>query len=151
VIDAQTLKIEWEFRGFVTANELRCVTYYYKHYTCDALWKAKEQISSLIMQFWRSEIHPRLAPMYHSYTVDFSIDLEKNCVHVVEINPPPPISSTVLFDWEDEIDRSIILNGPYQLRIPSPSPDATKKMKFALLDSSPILVNFIEQKTNVKF
>ena len=37
-------------------------------------------------------------------------------VRVVEINNPPPVAGTALFDWDNEADRHALQHGPFELR-----------------------------------
>jgi len=40
------------------------------------------------------------------YVIDFAVVEDK--IWVVELNNPPPVAGTALFDWKDPTDRSII-------------------------------------------
>mmetsp|Transcript_38954 Transcript_38954/g.61687 ORF Transcript_38954/g.61687 Transcript_38954/m.61687 type:complete len:100 (+) Transcript_38954:772-1071(+) len=51
------------------------------------------------------------------YTLDFAVCPKTLKCWVVEINNPPPKAGTSLFVWENENDRKIIENGPFEFRL----------------------------------
>jgi hypothetical protein len=52
-----------------------------------------------------------------TYTIDFAVCPQTMRTQIVEINNPPPKAGTSLFIWDDEKDRSIIENGPFEFRL----------------------------------
>jgi len=48
--------------------------------------------------------------------------MEKEII-VIEINPPPPMAGTSLFNWDINEDKEIILNGPFEFRTLDNVPD----------------------------
>ena len=107
----------WEFRSFICQGEMTCCTFYHKFCYDEEIIKNRNKLQTKIQNFWREEINPILSSKYSDYTIDFNIDLKKDLIYVIEINPPPPISSTILFDWNNEADRNILQKGPFELRL----------------------------------
>jgi len=52
-----------------------------------------------------------------SYTIDFALFPNLDKIFVIEINELPPIAGTGLFKFDSPIDRKIIEEGPFELRI----------------------------------
>eukprot|EP01125_Pyxidicula_operculata_P019471 TRINITY_DN7076_c0_g1_i2.p1 TRINITY_DN7076_c0_g1~~TRINITY_DN7076_c0_g1_i2.p1 ORF type:complete len:1164 (+),score=133.05 TRINITY_DN7076_c0_g1_i2:1964-5455(+) len=107
----------YEFRCFVWEGKLNCATSYHRSGFYPAVVENKRHISHTIQEYWNQRIKNNISRQI--YTVDlyihpsFAIDL----CRVVEINYPPPVASTILFDWYDTTDRRIIQSGPFELRI----------------------------------
>merc|ERR1712232_485282 len=84
------------------------------------------------------------------YAADFVLipDAEELCgfkqALLIEINPPPPVAGTVLFDWKSDRDRAILMGesdtgtGSPCLRL------AERQMSWAKVDFHPPAKGFVD-------
>jgi len=82
-----------------------------------------------------------------NYTIDFALspDLDVDKTWIVEINNPPPVAGTSLFNWDLESDRNIIHEGPFELRILKEAiPDVRSRLE-------PSLVQYILELRGVEY
>eukprot|EP01124_Arcella_intermedia_P014789 TRINITY_DN21361_c0_g1_i1.p1 TRINITY_DN21361_c0_g1~~TRINITY_DN21361_c0_g1_i1.p1 ORF type:complete len:492 (+),score=120.50 TRINITY_DN21361_c0_g1_i1:72-1478(+) len=106
---------EYEFRAFVFNTKLTCATAYHQYSFVPELLQNKAVISSCIISFWESNVRSKVP--FGDYTIDLVLSPSFLQATIIEINYPPPISSTILFDWNNPEDNHILLHGPYQLRL----------------------------------
>jgi len=127
---------EWEFRAFIVNDEITGCTQYYKLCYVPELVANKEKVGEHIKNYFNSIKH--LIPITN-YTIDFAVSPDLCTTWVIEINHPPPIAGTSLFDWESENDKKIMQEGPYEFRI-------TEKPLAAPLDAiHPPIKHFLMQ------
>jgi len=106
---------ELEFRGFVYNSQFTCLTQYYSMIYVPEIHRKKELFQKSIVTFWEEKIK-HVIPL-KDYCIDFTV-LEgnsENNVIVIELNPPAPLASPVLFDYLKE--KEIIENGPFEFRV----------------------------------
>ncbi|KAH3745028.1 carboxylic acid reductase [Pelomyxa schiedti] len=103
---------EWEFRLFVARGNLNAASMYHKHCFVPEIIKRHGDIEKAIFTAWES-----VAPKINcsDYTLDLVLSPNLSLLWVVEVNYPPPVASTILFDWNNPHDRTILSQGPYQL------------------------------------
>eukprot|EP01122_Echinamoeba_exundans_P004123 TRINITY_DN14138_c0_g1_i1.p1 TRINITY_DN14138_c0_g1~~TRINITY_DN14138_c0_g1_i1.p1 ORF type:complete len:274 (-),score=47.37 TRINITY_DN14138_c0_g1_i1:38-859(-) len=108
---------EWEFRAFVFGGKMTACTQYWTRVFIPKMVKHKEELSKAIYQYWGTKVKP-LLPELDVYTVDFVVD-PKNFqnIKLIELNPPPPAAGQALFDWNNKVDQSIMINGPFEFRV----------------------------------
>ena len=54
---------------------------------------------------------------FKDFAIDFApLQSDHSKIQIIEINPPPPMAGTPMFQWADEEDRSILQNGPFEFR-----------------------------------
>jgi len=80
------IPIEFEFRGFVYDNKLTGLCQYYSEILFPVLVENKQKIQTLVLDFFEL-IKDKLPIEPKEYVIDFVVDIEKNRVLVVEINP----------------------------------------------------------------
>ena len=103
---------EREVRAFVSDGVLCAATQYHKVLFVPALDAARATVESVLR-----EMHARLQaalPNLDTFTFDVAFcapesggELPMRCV-LIEINHPPPIAGTALFNWETEDDRQVL-------------------------------------------
>lgn len=124
----ESINQEWEFRAFVYNGRLTACTHYYNGVYVPLLVATKAETAQRIQDYWAQSIHPLLAPTVQTYVVDFAVEPPPSKkIWVVEINNPPPVAGTALFDWNNPIDRNIIENGPFEFRILGSAPEEPMK------------------------
>jgi len=80
-----------------------------------------------ITKFFEEQVQPKLN--LDNYTVDFAFSRKNSRIWVVEINPPPPTSGTILFSWISDKDRNLVQNGPMEFRVvKTPAYDPTENI-----------------------
>jgi hypothetical protein len=104
----------WEFRAFVVNSKLNACTVYSSFTYVPAIAEHAAEIERMIVEFWES-CKDRIRE--EGYTIDFFVAPDLSTVKIIEINPLPPIAGTSLFDWHNEEDRKIILEGPFTFRV----------------------------------
>jgi len=52
-----------------------------------------------------------------TYTIDYVFDRDFKNLQLIEINDPPPVAGSSLFDWNDPTDKEILSSGPLTLRV----------------------------------
>jgi len=83
---------------------------------CTSFSSKKEQISKLIYTFWEQNIKDlEYFQSVKNYTIDFVLNPDLKLIKIVEINNPPPVAGTALFNWDSEKD--LIIYGPFTFRI----------------------------------
>lgn len=113
--------VRYEFRGFIFDGKLTALCQYYNEVVCPELIEHKDKIEKLVLDF-APQIIDRIPITPKEYVIDFLVDLEKERVLVVEINPfgkPDGIGTgCVLFDPENPRDADILFgNAPFEFRI----------------------------------
>lgn len=129
---------EFEFRAFVSEGRLTACTQYYPNCFVSSIAARRDVIKQKIFSFWNEEIRPLIPASQPNYTIDFvlSTDLEK--ITIVELNNPPPLAGTSLYNWEDSADREEILHGSeFRLRVLTQVPASPKS------SIHPVLANMI--------
>ncbi|PRP83186.1 hypothetical protein PROFUN_09350 [Planoprotostelium fungivorum] len=110
-----------EFRAFVFDNELTGLCQYYDGAFYPHLLARRDDISQLARRFFHS-IRDRLPKDPAEYSMDLAIDLERQKVTLIELNPfgrPDGLGTgTVLFNNRDEGDLSVLFGRlPFQCRV----------------------------------
>ncbi|KAJ5078546.1 cell division cycle protein [Anaeramoeba ignava] len=101
-----------EFRGFVFNKKLNALSQYCYLQCFSNLHAEKQDISQRVNDFFL-QISP-LIPQ-DNYIVDL-VFLEKE-IKIIELNPFFADTSGCLFDWNEDLDRQTIKNGPFEFRI----------------------------------
>ncbi len=106
------LPIEGEFRGFVSRQQLTCLSQYYCDVNFPGLFGPRaQQIGERVLKFFNDEIKSTVP--IDSYIIDFSVtDTE---IKIVELNPFTPQTGGCLYDWKR--DAELIANGPFSVRV----------------------------------
>jgi hypothetical protein len=123
----ENIQQEWEFRAFVYGGKLTACTQYNVGLYVPLLVEKRLETAQRVQNFWSQTIHPLLEQHIQTYVVDFAVDPHSDKIWVVEINNPPPVAGTALFDWENSADRAIIENGPFEFRIMDKIPEDPMK------------------------
>jgi len=110
-------KIEWEFRAFVFGGMLTCCTQYFDLCYVKRLYDMKEVLAVKILEFFKLIKHNIPFGDTENFTIDFAYDPSNDSFCIVEINNPPPVADTGLYDWKDVKDKYIIQHGPFELRV----------------------------------
>ncbi|KAH3760192.1 hypothetical protein Pelo_7977 [Pelomyxa schiedti] len=113
------IRPEMEFRVFVYNGAVTAITQYHEKLFVPEIFAHKEKMTSLILAKHK-EIAPLVVAPGHTYTCDFAIlgsSEETYSAFLIEINDPPPIAGTALFNWDLDADRNLIMNGPLQVRV----------------------------------
>jgi len=113
------LEFENECRVFVWNKEITCITQYYSLVYVPYLNQNKSVVAKRIVEYFNDKVKD-LIPI-SNYTIDICV-MEKEII-VIEINPPPPMAGTSLFNWDINEDKEIILNGPFEFRTLDNVPD----------------------------
>jgi hypothetical protein len=122
-----------ECRAFVSGGELAAMTQYSAQYFSPILATKNNEVEMAYLNYWKTV---KDAISLTDYTIDFALSRDSPArVWVIEINPPPPVSGTTLFKWNDEEDRRALKSGPYEFRsLQTPSPyQATDNVPPAVL------------------
>eukprot|EP01105_Mastigella_eilhardi_P021340 TRINITY_DN5162_c0_g1_i1.p1 TRINITY_DN5162_c0_g1~~TRINITY_DN5162_c0_g1_i1.p1 ORF type:complete len:178 (-),score=40.68 TRINITY_DN5162_c0_g1_i1:45-578(-) len=106
------LPIEGEFRGFVCRRRLNALSQYYADCYFPSVVEHKDELAQRVLHFYEEHIRD-LLPM-DDYVVDFAV-MDKTTIKVIELNPFGPTTGGGLFDWK--VDRAIIENGPFTIRV----------------------------------
>jgi len=109
-----SFKPEFEFRAFILDGNMTSCTQYHSLCFVPEIVKHKTKISILIYEFW-STIKENIK--CKDYSIDFLVLPVEEKVIVIELNYPPPIASTCLFNWADPADREAVQSGPFQIRV----------------------------------
>lgn len=103
-----------ELRAFVCRGHVTGISQYYKTCYVPELLEQQDTIKRLVCEAVEA-IHKRFQHLLGAedlYTLDFALmrDAEgRFCqAFLVEVNPPPPVAGTILFDWEDPKDRALL-------------------------------------------
>eukprot|EP00854_Cymbomonas_tetramitiformis_P009231 gene9231-10936_t len=136
-----------EFRLFVFGGKLTAGCSYHAGAFIPEVYDNSEVIASLLKGFWEENVAGAAPEGCCDYTVDvvlaslpnrevltrrtkakcgFRYTAEIPTVKLIEINYPPPVASTILFNWESPVDRRQLLSGPYSLRMTSQQDMANK-------------------------
>lgn len=148
-----------EVRAFVCDGRVTAITQYYRTCLVPALLANAERVRQLVCEAVTG-VHERLKdivpddPLCHApfYSADFALvggdaDSETSpsvssqeairsaargfdSALLIEINPPPPVAGTILFDWSDTGDRDLLMgkcahkacHGPVLRLVESPVP-----------------------------
>mmetsp|Transcript_72154 Transcript_72154/g.222913 ORF Transcript_72154/g.222913 Transcript_72154/m.222913 type:complete len:400 (+) Transcript_72154:48-1247(+) len=118
-----------EFRGIVWKSSLNAVGQYYHPLAFPELAAVRGEIEADLRGVYQGLQGKLEAAGFTHFIVDFAW-LGPGDVKVIEINPFDGVAlgcfpaSTGLFKWEDERDRKIITEGPFELRLrQEPLPD----------------------------
>lgn len=133
---------EYEFRVFVVRNQVTAITQYHAALYVPEMVENKERVVELILLEFEA-VKGKLRAPEDTYTIDFVICPDFSRARVIEINDPPPVAGTALFNWDDENDRRLVEEGPLSVRmIESPVP--WKEQQVAASMHQPI-VQYIDQ------
>eukprot|EP00927_Polykrikos_kofoidii_P071720 TRINITY_DN67956_c0_g1_i1.p1 TRINITY_DN67956_c0_g1~~TRINITY_DN67956_c0_g1_i1.p1 ORF type:complete len:1372 (+),score=148.41 TRINITY_DN67956_c0_g1_i1:599-4117(+) len=141
---ARDMNTALEFRLFVSNSALTAACSYHADCYVEGLMERRRDVECLLHRFWTEAIRPRVLDGCHSFAVDVVLSkipevlvVEEasadECLRgrgkpprsasslatVIEVNYPPPIASTILFDWSKAEDRRVLLEGPFELRLVS--------------------------------
>lgn len=101
-------RIEWEFRAFVYGGVLTCCAQYFDLSYTKRLTEMKPQLEDKIQTYFEEVKHRIKFHGSENYTIDFGYDPDTDEFWIVEVNNPPPVADTGLFNWKDPHDRRII-------------------------------------------
>lgn len=135
------LPLEYEFRIFVYANEIRAISQYYQPMYFPCLVYKKSEIEQLIHQFFidniqetpNQSVKAKTPFSTKEYVMDVVVDLDNKKTSIIEFNPFGKYkgmgTGTQLFDIDDPLDRAILFGDrPYEFRIiTSMVPDLIQK------------------------
>ena len=112
----------WEFRMFLKKREPTGLTQYHDKTFVQEIYDNREQIEAMLLERYR-EVEPLLPENLEDFTLDFAIagGLESTRIWIIEVNHFPPIAGPALFDWNNENDRKLINEGPFEFRVLDPS------------------------------
>lgn len=105
---------EYEFRMVVHEGVVTAATQYSRILYVPELAAKKAEIARALLEHHGRVKHLIPVP---SYVMDVALSPELNWATIVELNHPPPVAGTALFDWQNEADREILLRGPFTLRV----------------------------------
>mmetsp|Transcript_15996 Transcript_15996/g.28704 ORF Transcript_15996/g.28704 Transcript_15996/m.28704 type:complete len:481 (+) Transcript_15996:192-1634(+) len=108
-----------EFRGFVANHRRTAITAYSPFVFDQRIVKSKDKIWKKIDEVW-SEAESKLE--MKDYSIDFCLSPDLESCSIVEINAfLPPLAGCGLFDYNDEGDRKLMLEGnrEFEFRIKS--------------------------------
>eukprot|EP00121_Abeoforma_whisleri_P003056 Awhi_evm1s2746 len=105
----------WEFRAFVANGKKTCLSVYSPFvYDADIVFN-KEKILELIQTVW-DKVIPRIKSK--NYCVDFAVKPDLTRCWIVEVNDfLPPLAGSGVFNYHNDIDRMILMNGPFEFRV----------------------------------
>jgi len=136
------IPIEREFRGIVWNTHLFAVGQYYHPIYFPELESMKDDIKDDVCKV-HNELQNNLTDAgFTHFVIDFAW-MGPGKVKVIEINPFDGVAlgcfpgSTGLFHWDDEHDRNLIKNGPFELRMrtaPLPEHEMKNKLNAAWRD-----------------
>ena len=117
------LKPQQEWRGFVWDKKLNALGQYFHWLTFPELFGQEKEIEEKVLAFF--ETVKADIPL-DSYICDFAIN-DGGRVILIEVNPFDGVfasqpGSTGLFLWDDEADRKVLTEGPFELRIRKKDP-----------------------------
>lgn len=112
-----------EFRGFYANGNLNALSQYNHLCHYPQVVKFRNELGSLIFDFFNSQIKHLLAPKFDQYVIDFAIvgDREENGkfafdrIFVIELNPFLFSTDGALFSWGRE--RPLLEHGPFEFRV----------------------------------
>lgn len=111
----------WEFRGFVVNNSLCACCQYQSVSYLPELLQNKEEIQTKIVAFFEQSVKTQLSAL-GNYVVDFALLPDLSKIWIVEINDPPPVTGTGMFDPTEEADMKAIASEPLTFRIMDQEP-----------------------------
>eukprot|EP01126_Amoeba_proteus_P039559 TRINITY_DN4183_c0_g2_i2.p1 TRINITY_DN4183_c0_g2~~TRINITY_DN4183_c0_g2_i2.p1 ORF type:complete len:114 (-),score=22.62 TRINITY_DN4183_c0_g2_i2:13-354(-) len=88
---------EYEFRAFVMNGNLTATTTVPQLYYSSLLFKNRRRIGAIISNFWYRKIKEKVS--FQDYTIDFALSSDLETIWVLELNYPPPITDTILFEY----------------------------------------------------
>jgi len=110
------IPVEGEFRGFVHKGQLNALSQYYADSYFPGLPARRQKLGDCVLQFFNAHIRSRVP--IDSYIIDFAVLKDDGSdIRIVELNPFGPATGGCLFHWNR--DRSIIENGPFEVRVNS--------------------------------
>lgn len=116
----------FEVRAFVCRGRVTAITQYYETCMVPQLLQNRMLISRLVIEAVE-RVHSRIADVVADrplYSADFALipgewsdsgtgssksQGDFKSALLIEINPPPPIAGTVLFDWNNAKDRALLM------------------------------------------
>lgn len=108
-----------EFRVFVSHGIVTGVTQYHQALFVPEIVANLDEFKSIIISK-HSEIQKLIEAPDGTYTVDYAIlgnSPGNYSAVMLEINEPPPVAGTALFDWNSPQDRDVLARGPMELRV----------------------------------
>jgi len=104
-----------EMRAFVCKGRVTGITQYYRTCMVPSLLQQRTLACRLVCEAV-AQLHDRLGELLADvplYSADFALISAASTPKfdqalLVEINPPPPVSGTILFDWDRAKDRAIL-------------------------------------------
>jgi len=108
------LEQEFEFRCFVVDDKINCITQYYPLCFVPKMVQIKDKLKDHLFNYFES-IKEQIK--ISNYTIDFAVLSDLSKTWIIELNHPPPTAGTCLYNWENQLDRKIMAEGPYELRI----------------------------------
>jgi D123/Zinc finger, ZZ type len=105
------IAVEYEFRVFVVEQRVVAISCYYALCYVPRIAENVDAIRDAIVDFFERRLKPIISAKLslRTYTVDVVLDPDDFAnMQVVELNHPPPLAGTALFDWDDENDRRLL-------------------------------------------
>lgn len=112
----------WEFRAFLRGGMVTAITHFNSHnfynnnfpsYIPDLLTN-RDQIQNAFSQFFTmAQLHKRFDS---SYSIDLAVIPGSFEIYVIDVNPFPPICTSVLYNYHNMEDRRSLESGPFQTR-----------------------------------
>jgi D123 len=111
------LQFELEFRAFVARRRLAAVSQYYASIVAPAIVERKAELLADMQRFYDGVLEPLVPAELTEFVIDFAWTLDGRLV-VVEINLPPPVAGSALFDRNSDADMAIVRgDAPFEFRI----------------------------------
>lgn len=134
-----------EFRLFVADSVLTAACSYHADCYVPAVLRHRTAVERQLRFFWNEVIRPLAPSDCRDYTVDVVLMQVDACVtgvqpstlaRVIEVNHPPPVASTILFDWTSAADHGVLTTGPFELRVVEKEADPRRLLERLLGESS---------------
>jgi len=102
-----------EFRAFVHEKKLTACSQYC-YYQCFPELQAKHaELATRIQQYFDDQVLPALP--YSDAVLDFHVGADS--IEIIELSPFQVSTGACMFSWKDAQEKSVLENGPFQLRI----------------------------------
>ena len=107
-----------EFRCFSVEGKLTAATQYYQWPYLQEVVAREQHVKDMLYEYHKSilpQLDSRMQAGAFSLDVVFSTHLDS--LQIIEVGHGPPTAGTSLFSWDDDVDRQILRNGPFELRV----------------------------------
>lgn len=97
-----------EFRCFVCNGKLTAISQYFPHCLFPRSFReSTEQIKEMISDFYENVVRDECKlndKLHDSYILDLNVDLQRETVMIIELNPFAKTTGTGFFDWNEDSD-----------------------------------------------